>query len=204
MTLRFALGALLSLLLLTGQPAGATTMLRVDLAGLSASSDAVVHGTVRRVESQWSGDGRRIFTDVEIEVHEALKGQPGATVVVTQPGGQVGDIGQVVHGLASFTPGEEVVVFLGRVGGDGYHVSGMSQGKFEVRRAADGKSVLAVPASTGDALLLDPVTRQPSASTLRTVPLSELKANVRAAVQGGSPRPSQQRVPAKPAPERRP
>ncbi len=84
--------------LLAGLPAAATTMLRIDLPELAQSADTVVHGTVRRVESRWSGDKRRIVTDVEIEVTESLKGQPGSTVLVVQPGGQVGDIGQMVHG----------------------------------------------------------------------------------------------------------
>ena len=135
-------------------------MLRVDLPELAQTADAVVHGTVRRVESRWSGDGRRIVTDVEIQVTETLKGQPGSTVLVTQPGGRVGDIGQVVNGLASFTAGEEVVVFLERRGAAAPSAcTGMAQGKYQVQRSADGSRALAVPEATGDALLLDPDTR---------------------------------------------
>jgi hypothetical protein len=182
MTIRFALRALLSLSLLLGLPAGATTLIRRDVAELSSLSDTVVHGTVRRVQSRWSGDRRRIITDVEIQVTDTLKGQPGGTVLVTQPGGTVGDIGQTVHGLASFTPGEEVVVFLERRGRVAFEVSGMAQGKFQVRRGADGKTLLAVPEPT-DALLLDPVTREPTTSALKPLPLSELKASVRTALE---------------------
>lgn len=182
MTIRFALRALLCLSLLVGLPSGATTLIRRDVAELSSQSDTVVHGTVRRVQSRWSGDRRRIVTDVEIQVTDTLKGQPGSTVLVTQPGGTVGDIGQTVHGLASFTPGEEVVVFLERRGRVAFEVSGMAQGKFQVRRGADGKTLLAVPEPT-DALLLDPVTREPTTSAHKTVPLSELKAHVRTALE---------------------
>lgn len=197
MTIRFALRALLSITLLLGLPAGATTLLRTDVAELSSTSDTIVQGTVRRVQSRWSGDRRRIVTDVEIQVTDTLKGQPGGTVVVTQPGGRVGDIGQVVHGLASFSPGEEVVVFLDKRGASSFQVSGMAQGKFQVRRDADGKTVLAVPESTGDALLLDPATRQPTASAMKTVPLTELKASVRTALEKARPQPAQQQAPAK-------
>lgn len=189
MNIRTALSALLSISLLLALPAGATTLLRTDVAALSSSSDAVVHGIVRRVESRWSGDKRRIVTDVEIEVTDTLKGQAGGSVLVTQPGGRVGDIGQVVHGLASFTPGEEVVVFLDRRGKRAYQVSGMVQGKFQVQRDADGKTVLAVPEPTGDVLLLDPATGQPAASAMKTVPLSELKATVRKALEKPQPAP---------------
>jgi hypothetical protein len=175
-------GLFLTVLLL-GLPASATTLLRADLPELAQAAETVIHGTVRRVESRWSGDGRRIVTDVEIEVTEALKGQPGATVLVTQPGGRVGDIGQLVHGLASFTAGEEVVLFLERRGPRAFRVAGMAQGKYRVQRSADGAQALAVPEPTGEALLLDPDTRQPTASTHRPVSLAELKASIRAALQ---------------------
>jgi hypothetical protein len=183
MTLRFALAAILTAVLLIGVPAAATTMLRINLPELSQKADTIVHGTVRRMESRWSGDRRRIVTDVEIEVTETLKGQAGSTVLLIQPGGQVGDIGQMVHGLATFTPGEEVVVFLDRHGANAFRVTAMAQGKYQVRRASDNRSVLAVPENTGDALLLDPTTRQPTTSEQRTLTLDELKASIRTALQ---------------------
>ena len=182
MTLRTLPATLLAALLLFGPPASATTMLRLDVPELSQNSDTVVHGTVRRVESRWSGDRRRILTDVEIEVTESLKGQPGSTVLVIQPGGKMGDIGQMVHGTASFVPGEEVVVFLERKGASAFQLSGMSQGKYQVRRAADNPTALAVPEDTQHVLLLDPDTRQASTTARKTLTLQELKAAVRTAL----------------------
>jgi hypothetical protein len=182
MTLPTALRALLPAVLLLSLSASATTMLRADLPELTRSADTIVHGTVRRMESRWSGDGRRILTDVEIQVTETLKGQAGGTVLVTQPGGRVGDIGQQVSGLASFTPGEEVVVFLERRGTRAFRVAGMAQGKYKVQRSADGTRALAVPEPT-DALLVDPDTRQPTTSSLQSVSLAELKASIRTALQ---------------------
>ena len=183
MKLHTALRALLPFFLLLSLAASATTMLRADLPELAQTSDAIVHGTVRRVESRWSGDGRRIITDVEIQVTEALKGQAGGTVLVTQPGGRVGDIGQRVSGLAAFTPGEEVVVFLERRGKQAFRVSGMVQGKYQVQRSEDGKSAMAVPEPTGDVLLLDRDSRQPTSSSLRSMSLPELKAAIRTALE---------------------
>jgi hypothetical protein len=177
------LSTLLTAALLFGLPTAATTMLRIELSELAQTADTVVHGTVRRMESRWSGDRTRIVTDVEIQVSETLKGQAGSTVVVIQPGGRVGDIGQVVHGLASFTEGEEVVVFLERRGASAFRVTGMAQGKYQVRRSADERSVLAVPENTGDTLLLDPATRQPTATAQRTLTLDELKAAIKTALQ---------------------
>ncbi|MFP2934099.1 hypothetical protein ACLESO_55040 [Pyxidicoccus sp. 3LG] len=182
MSIRQVFRTMLLMALLGGLPAAATTQLAVDLPGLAKGSDAVVHGVVRRVESRWSGDKMRIVTDVEIQVTESLKGQPGNTVLVTQPGGRVGDVGQVVHGLASFTPGEEVVVFLEKRGARAFRVHSMAQGKYQVKRDAEGKAAMAVPEAS-EALLLDPVTRKPGASAREPMTLEQLKAAVRAALE---------------------
>jgi hypothetical protein len=187
MKLPITLRALLPFVLLLGLSASATTMLRADLPELARTADSIVHGTVRRVESRWSGDGRRIVTDVEIQVSESLKGQASGSVVVTQPGGRVGDIGQTVSGLASFTPGEEVVLFLERRGARAFRVAGMAQGKYKVQRSEDGTRALAVPESTGDVLLVDPDTRQATSSSARTLSLAELKDSIRTALQEKRP-----------------
>ncbi|QRK07952.1 hypothetical protein JQX13_49695 [Archangium violaceum] len=195
MNLPNALRALLPAVLLLCLPASATSMLRADLPELAQTADSIIHGTVRRVESRWSGDGRRIVTDVEIQVTEALKGQAGSTVLVTQPGGRVGDIGQRVSGLASFSPGEEVVLFLERRGPQAFRVSGMAQGKYKVQRTEGGTSAMAVPEPTGDSLLLDPETRQPTRSSLRAMTLPELKASIRTALQQQPPVRAQEKRP---------
>jgi hypothetical protein len=114
-------------------------------------------------------------------------------VRITQPGGEVGDIGQRVSGLASFTPNEEVVVFLQRRPGEGYWVEGMAQGKFRVERSTDGTRAYAVPAPLGDAVVVDPATRQQVQAETRVLELEELRRNVRAALKAD--RPDRKRTP---------
>lgn len=183
---------LLAVLLLC-PPASATSMLKVDLPELAQSAEVIVHGTVRRMESRWSGDGRLIVTDVEIQVTESLKGQAGNTLLVIQPGGSVGDIGQKVSGLASFAPNEEVVVFLRRRGPGSYQVTAMAQGKYKVMRTEGGTRALAVPESTSELHLLDATTHAPTESSRRELPLAELKAAIRTALE----QPAPARVPGK-------
>lgn len=185
----------LALALLLALPALATTLLRLDLGALARDADTVVRGRVLRVESRWAGDGMRIVTDVEVEVAEALKGSPGARVTLTQPGGVVGDIGQVVQGMAAFDPGEEVVLFLEqRGGGKGaaarFRLRGMAQGKYRVERGSDG-AAWAVPEALGDTVLLDPQTRAPAPSALERLPLEALRREVVRAA--GAPRPGDAR-----------
>jgi hypothetical protein len=159
----------------------ASTVLYADLPELSRHADAVIRGTVVKQQSRWSGDGMRIFTDVEIRVEERIAGQTPEVVIVRQPGGIVGDIGQRVAGLASFEPGEEVVVFLEARPRAVYLVAGMSQGKYRVERSRDGKKVMAVPERGSEARLIDPKTRQERAARTEPVELDELRRQVRRA-----------------------
>ncbi len=163
--------------------ARATSMLYQDLSALTQSSDAVVHGTVKKTESRWSGDHQRIVTEVSIDVSEFIKGRGAKTVVVLQPGGEVGGIGQKISGLASFAEGEEVVLFLERQGAQKYRVAGMAQGKYRVERSSDKTAAFAVPESTGDAMVIDPQTREPVQVDRQPMDLAALKAKVRVAAK---------------------
>ena len=138
----------------------ATTLVKADLAALTRSSDAVVVGRVLSVKSRFSQDRARILTDSEIAVSQTLKGQVAPTLVVMQPGGEVGEVGQRVAGVARFAVGEEVAVFLEKRG-ERYFVVGLAQGKWRVERSSDGKAAFAVPPAELDAELVNPVTRQP-------------------------------------------
>lgn len=165
--------------------AGATTVLFQDVPALTRTSDAVVRGTVTRQQSRWTGDHRRIVTDVELSVSETLKGTPRSTLVIRQPGGEVGDIGQRVDGLASFKVGEEVLVFLEQQG-DGFIVSGLAQGKYRIERSSDGRGIFAVPdPNTHEARVVDPLTHQERVVTPKTWTLDDLRAEVQRSMLPG-------------------
>ena len=156
-------------------------MIRQDVADLSRVADLVVRGTVLRTESRWSSDRRTIFTEVEIQVAETLKGSARKSVVIRERGGIVGNIGQRVDGVASFQQGEEVVVFLARRPDDSFVVEGMAQGKFRVERSSDGRSAFAMREDV-DARVLDPATGQPAAVDRRPRTLEELRGEIRGAL----------------------
>lgn len=174
------------LLLLSGVVAFsalATTLVAMDVPALTRSSDLVVRGTVVRVESRWTLDHQRIVTDNEILVSETLKGnQVGKTVVAMQPGGVVGDVGQLVHGAAKFSLGDEVVVFLEKRG-DRAFVVGLAQGRFVVDRSGPEPMV-----KTGedDLFLVDGKTHQPVEAPVQPMTLSKLTSLIRESL-GQSP-----------------
>jgi hypothetical protein len=103
-----------------------------------------------------------------------------------QPGGVVGEVGQLVHGTAKFTVGEDVVVFL-EPRGDRFLLTGMLQGKFKVERSSDGKAVFARQELEGEAMLVDPATRQAVAPNATVLPLDTLRAQVLAAAGTKAP-----------------
>lgn len=161
-----ALGAVLVAAL-----AHATTLLAMDIAALSKGSGAVIRGTVKSVESRWTKDGARIMTDAVIDVRETWKGTHRDTVTVMQQGGVIGEVGQLVHGTIPFRSGDEVVLFL-EPRGERFMITGMMQGVFRV----DGDT--ARQALEGDALFLDPSTRQPTQPSSVTMSLNALRAQV--------------------------
>lgn len=166
--------------------AQATTLLALDVAALTKGSSLVVRAKVKSVASRWTKDGGRIMTDAVLEVSETWKGTPTSQVTVMQPGGVVGDVGQLVHGTVTFTAGEEVVVFL-EPRGERYLLTGMMQGRFKVETSTDGKWTSARQEFDGQALFLDPVTRQPVSLGVVALPIDTLRAQVLAASGATAP-----------------
>lgn len=156
----------------------ATTLVALDVPGLTLASDTVVRGTVVSVEPHWSGDHARIFTDAEIRVTEVLKGSPSLTTLTAmQPGGEIGEVGQRIHGVATFKPGEDVILFLERRG-PRFTVTGMTQGKFHIEPG----TLVAHTSPDRDLALIDPNTHAATARPQVSMPLAELKALILANV----------------------
>ena len=108
----YFLPLLAALLLLGSAPAAvASSGPRWSPEQLTDFSAAIVTGRVAAVAT--ATDARSgIYTYVTIDVSEVLKGSiPGAQIVLKQAGGIVGDLGLSVSGQATFSAGEEVLVF---------------------------------------------------------------------------------------------
>ena len=90
----------------------ATVVLSLSMEEMTARAALVVHATVQVSQPGWDEPHAKIWTWTELSVKETLKGRELATVLVKQPGGVVGEVGMQVDGVATFTPGEEVVLFL--------------------------------------------------------------------------------------------
>jgi hypothetical protein len=135
--------------------AHATVLVPLDTKALTARAERIVLGTVESEQSRWSADHQAIYTDVTLVVTRVYKGagKPGERVVVRREGGVVDGMGMRVYGAATFTVGEEVVVFMETRGNAAWTV-GMTQGKLRVVTGTDG--VKRVSAAMGDVAFTRP------------------------------------------------
>ena len=84
-----------------------------DIKNLSVAADVILTGKVTKQNSSWNKDKTRIYTDVTLEVEEYLKGNNGnKTLVVTTPGGEVGEVGELYTHMPRFSKDEEVLLFV--------------------------------------------------------------------------------------------
>ncbi len=163
----------------TLSPAGATTLRRMDLPELIASSSRVVHARAVDTVVYWDDEGLRIYTDTTFEVLAEAKGAGPSTLALHLLGGRIDPVEMTVDGTPSFAPGEEVVLFtLDRPDGKS-DLAGFTQG---VMRVA-----------------LETVTGPDGESAARKIAVAEMPLGVKLVdFQGPRPavvRPSQLRAP---------
>ena len=115
-------GALLLGVLLTP---GAQALLQYqNTEQLVAGATDVVSGTITSAQARWEGGTSYIYTDVVVQIEDKAKGalNKQSTVTFSQIGGRVGGLDTQVSELPSFSAGEEVVLYLQYVEGEGYLV----------------------------------------------------------------------------------
>lgn len=98
-------------------------------------ADVVVVGRVTGVRSEWNSDRSRILSNVTVSVEQRIKGdEPGTTVVISTPGGEVGGVGEFYSHMPRFKADEHVVVFAARDQRGQLRVVGGDEGKVKVLR----------------------------------------------------------------------
>ncbi len=104
------------------------------LQDLVAASEHVVVGTPRVGDSIWEevSGSKRIVTYTRLTIEETLDGRNPADseVMVRTLGGQVGQLGQIVHGEAELRREEVCVVFLKDRRDGTFRVTGLAQGHY--------------------------------------------------------------------------
>lgn len=84
-----------------------------EIKNLSEGADIILTGKVITQNSAWDKEGSRIFTNVVIQAEEYIKGDfTEKTIVLTTPGGEVGEIGELYSHVPRFSTNEDVLLFL--------------------------------------------------------------------------------------------
>ena len=116
--------------------AGATVLVPMSDADLVRTSHLIVVGHVRRIETRELRDGR-LLTEVALAVEQTLKGRlRTGKIVVTSPGGRIGERSVQVYGAPSFAAGERVLVFLKRTPEGRLRTNALALGKYHLDRAS--------------------------------------------------------------------
>lgn len=174
-----AVGALAALT----SSAGATTLMRQSLEGLTRTNELIVVGTVQEIHSYWNPTGTHVLTDVQIQVDEALKGAASAQpITITLLGGTVGEWSTVLIGGPELVPGNQYVLFLSRgelPGAEGqWGVIDFGQGVFDVTEGSAGRT--AVSQAADDPLMADSEGRTDVPGGATGLSLVELSQQIRA------------------------
>jgi hypothetical protein len=139
----------------------ASTVEKLDLAGLFARSEHVLHARVAAASVKLGAHGRP-ETEYRVDVLTTFWGGANGAFTFRTPGGALSDGREmVIPGLPRLAVGEEVLVFLSRESKLGLRLPvGLAQGKFQVVRDEHGPATLLRGES--DLEVLDPVTKKPA------------------------------------------
>ncbi len=163
----FVLRASIAALLVAGAAAQATQVVYRSPKELAGESSRIVRGRVVDVRSFWNVEKTQIFTEARIKVDETYKGGSLAEARIVQLGGVVGHVNMHVEGALSWTPREEVLLFLETGPTGALRVAGFSQGRFAIERdARTGAAFVRSPGSEGVSLVGAPRGRAPERTPL--------------------------------------
>lgn len=112
-------------------PVYGTLVPRLSFEELVGQSAVVAHGRVASIRVVWDAGRENIWTHYQIVLDEALKGSPGRTVEIQEPGGELDGIRMEIIGAPRYELGEEVVVFAEPTPA-GLRTCGWGQGRFVV------------------------------------------------------------------------
>ena len=104
-----------------------------SVGNLTKSSDIILIGSIAQVGPSWQPEVGPIITRITVNSSEVLKGGqwPRTQVSLVAAGGNIGCYSDSVGGEATFTKGEQVLVFL-IAGLDGLRVTNGIQGKYTI------------------------------------------------------------------------
>lgn len=108
----------------------------VNLEELTRNSEVIAVGKVTGIKGEWDQNKTRIVTRVTVGVSEYLKGNAGAVMTITSPGGEVDGVGEWYSHTARFQKDEDVVVFAEKDKKGNLRIARGEQGKLNIKKDA--------------------------------------------------------------------
>jgi hypothetical protein len=176
----FPLRFLFTLFPLVSLPAA--TLERLSLEEMIQKSTEIVRGRI--LSSRTALRGPVVYTFVQVQVDDRWKGPPAARVEVAIPGGDYGRVQQSFSGAPVLEPGRDYLLFLWTGKSGLTQVIGLSQGVFEVKRAADGSLIVERPASRE--VVLEAGTGRRVDDVAVSASLEQMRSRVRQVLAGSS------------------
>ena len=105
------LAVALAIILATDSTIDASIIIKKDLRQLATECDRIVVGRVLSQRCSWVG-GKVIYTHTTVQVSRTLKGKADKTIVISEPGGRIGDTICVVPGVPGYQVKERVLVMV--------------------------------------------------------------------------------------------
>lgn len=159
--------------------AQAATLQQLTLDQMTQVSTAIVRARVISATAGFTGS--TIYTHYKLQITESWKGFTPTEVAI--PGGVAGGFRQSFPGMPTLTVGTEYVMFLWTSSITGItHLTGLSQGLFNLSAQSDG-STLAIRPLIGE-MMLDASGHKVTDQAV-VMSLTSLKANVRKTLSGG-------------------
>jgi hypothetical protein len=147
--------------------AGGTTFVGMNERVLTRAADAIVVGTVERIETV-GADGA-INTLVTLAVEDVYKGTLGRRITLKQPGGRLGGRILWIAGSPRFRLGERQLLFLSAHRDGSARTTAFGMGQFSLRRHRRTGALLAERQLDAHVLGERPLRRLPLARLLRTI-----------------------------------
>jgi hypothetical protein len=126
----------------------AALMLKMSLEELTLGADTIIVGQVLHRKSHWNKDKTDIFTQTVISAKESLKGIANSgKIVISVPGGTIGDTTVEVTDVPDFSVGEKVVIFINPLTNqqateEGLEIAGDDAPWFRIHGGFQGKLII--------------------------------------------------------------
>ena len=145
-------------------PAHATSVRPMTLDDIVGSAAIAFEGTCISNRTQFDSATNMVVTYTLFEVNDVLKGTVPSSYEIKQIGGRTETMSYEVHGIPTFTPGQNYVVFLAGVSASGFSSPmGLGQGSFDVAVGASGGKVVRNGRDFGDMTANIPDVQLPAA-----------------------------------------